>query len=515
MSDFFISYTSADRGWADWMAWQLRAAGFSTVHQAWDFRPGANFVSEMKNALDGAVRTIAVLSPNYFNSGFGEDEWTAAFADRSLLPVLVRDSVLPKLLRTVVYVDLRGRDEAGAREALLAGIDKCAAMPAEAPPFPVEGGAGRPGRFPGTLPRIWQMPHRRNPKFTGRDAMLDQLHSALTGAGTAALTQAIAGLGGVGKTQLALEYAYRFAQEYDLVGWLRAEKPASLAADYAALASPLDLPEKALADQPAIVAAVRDALARRDRWLLIFDNATDPESCAEYQPPSDEGHILVTSRNKSWGGVAETMQVQQWSRPESLEFLKKRTHRDEPDAANRLAESVGDLPLALDIAAAYIDEAALSIVSYVQLLHRYSKELLAPVAATWRISVDQLKASNEDAVDLLNVLAYFAPDDIPRAVLSDNPLIFNESVKSLSRYSLINATPDLISVHRLVQRTLRETLEAGGDLRWAESSHQSRRESLSRPVGSPQLGRLFPPPFPRAAGVCPRGTIGCWAQTSQ
>lgn len=95
-TDFFISYTSADRAWADWIAWELRQAGYSTIHQAWDFRPSANFVSEMKKALDQSNRTIAVYSPNYFHSGFSEDEWTAAFSDRSLVPVRVRDCEIPK-----------------------------------------------------------------------------------------------------------------------------------------------------------------------------------------------------------------------------------------------------------------------------------------------------------------------------------------------------------------------------------------------------------------------------------
>jgi tetratricopeptide (TPR) repeat protein len=492
MPDFFISYTSADQAWANWIAWQLRSAGRTTVHQAWDFRPGANFVSEMKRALEGSARTLAVLSPNYFNSGFAEDEWTAAFADRSLLPVLVRDCALPKLLRTVVYIDLRNLAEAAAREALLSGAGARPAAPSEPPPFPVK---EPPLRYPGALPAIWEVRLRRNPNFTGRDPLLGQLHAALRHGGAAALTQAIHGLGGVGKTQLALEYAYRYSSDYDLVGWLRAEEPSSLASDYARLAAPLHLPEKDVADQPAIVAAVRNWLARHDRWLLIFDNAPDPQSCAEYQPPSDTGHILITSRNRTWAGVAGTLPVLQWSRPESLEFLKKRTRRDEPDAANRLAEAVGDLPLALEIAAAYIDEASLSLAAYVDLLGRYAKELLAPVAATWRISIDKLKTENPAAIGLLNVLAYLAPDDIPRDILADDSLSFNEAVKSLSRYSLIGATPDSLSVHRLVQRTLRESLEAAGDLHPAEAALDRIAGAFPDPLDHrnwPNCSRLLP-----------------------
>src|ERR1039457_3018396 len=196
MKDFFISYTSADRSWADWIAWTLQDAGYATVHQAWDFRPGANFVSEMKKALQDSERTIAVYSPNYFNSGFGEDEWTAAFADRSLVGVRVRDCEIPKLLRPRVYIDLLSLNQKAARDALLAGVKRDGAKPSERPEFPPD--ADKPKRFPGAPAEIFDVPMPRNLNFTGRDEMLHELYRRLQSGGAAALT-AISGLGGVGK----------------------------------------------------------------------------------------------------------------------------------------------------------------------------------------------------------------------------------------------------------------------------------------------------------------------------
>ena len=142
------------------------------------------------------------------------------------------------------------------------------------------------------------MPYLRNPHFTGRDALLDELHAKLTD-GRVALT-AMRGMGGVGKTQLALEYAYRHAGDFDLVWWLRAEEPATLLEDYAALAGPLGLAQAGESELAAVAAAVCQELARRDRWLLVFDNANAPDEIEPLLPRGGGGRVLITSRNPSW-----------------------------------------------------------------------------------------------------------------------------------------------------------------------------------------------------------------------
>jgi hypothetical protein len=150
--DFFISYTGVNRPWAEWIAVQLEAAGYSTVLQAWDFRPGSDFVHEMQQATTSAGRTIAVLSPGYFGSEFGEAEWRAAFAKDPtgelglLVPVRVQPCEPPGLLASRVYIDLVDTDEDEARRRLLAGVDQSGARPTTAP-FP--GAAREAKRFPG------------------------------------------------------------------------------------------------------------------------------------------------------------------------------------------------------------------------------------------------------------------------------------------------------------------------------------------------------------------------------
>src|ERR687886_801898 len=164
MKDFFISYNSADRAWAEWIAWQLEDEGHTVIIQAWDFRPGSNFVLDMQQAAAEAERTIAVLSPNYLSARFTQPEWAAAFAQDPtgehgrLLPVRVREVALTGLLPQMVYIDLVDLDEAAAQAALLAGISRTRAKPSAPPRFPGARGtphtAATPPRFPGALPPI-------------------------------------------------------------------------------------------------------------------------------------------------------------------------------------------------------------------------------------------------------------------------------------------------------------------------------------------------------------------------
>ena len=276
MPGFFVSYNSADRDWAVWIAWELEQAGYTTSVQAWDFMPGSNFVLEMQRAASECERTVAVLSPDYLESAFTQPEWAAAFAgdptgkSRKLVPVRVRQCEIDGLLKSIVYIDLVGVEEAAARRQLLEGVRQ-----GRGPVGPVRFPSAKPPRFPTALPDIWNVPHLRNPNFTGRDALLAELHAALTSGRAAAVTQAISGLGGVGKTQLAAEYAYRSAHEYSVVWWVRAEDPATALSDYVDLARRLGLktPEET---GRAIVSAVRDWLSHNGGWLLIFARSPRP-----------------------------------------------------------------------------------------------------------------------------------------------------------------------------------------------------------------------------------------------
>jgi tetratricopeptide (TPR) repeat protein len=496
--DFFISYTGADQAWAEWIAETLEQADYVTVLQAWDFRPGENFIQRMNQALDEAKRVLAVLSPAYFASEYARDEWTAALVrDRGqgdrLLPVRVAACQLPPLLANRVYIDLVDLEEQLAAERLRAGVEPGRVRPVGKRRFP---GAGRPAdggvaRFPGRPPAIFNVP-ARNPNFTGRGELLQALRGQLAETATGAVVQAeaIHGLGGVGKTQLALEFAHRFAADYDLVWWIPAEQPVTISGRLAALARRLELRELPSLEEQ--VAAVFDELGQRDRWLLVYDNAEVPADLEGLRPPAGGGHLLITSRNPAWRGVAATIGVDVLSRDEAIAFLRQRSGSSDQATLGRLAEALGDLPLALEQAAAYLDETSISVDEYVDLLGSRARELFAlgrpatteqTIATTWTVSLQRLREQAPAAEDLLRLCAFLAADDIPRTLPAQHPEVLPERLAStvqdqldyqqvigtLRRYSMVKTSPDgaTLSVHRLVQAVTRHQLDPNQQRQWA------------------------------------------------
>jgi hypothetical protein len=363
-----VSYTGVDSAWAEWIAWQLKEAGYTVTIQAWHFRPGMNFVALMRQALDTCQRTIAVVSQAYLDQSiYGGDEWTAAFTHddptrSSLLLVLVEPVSLPRLLRPWIHISLAGLEPEQAAARLLDGVRPGSAEPTAAPAFPGHAGPGAGGgpRYPGHHPEIANLP-ARNAAFAGRDDLLGELRGRLHQEGTAVAVvpaQALYGLGGVGKTQLALEYAHRYQADYDLVWWIVAEAPGAIPAGLAALAPHLGLVDDPtqVADQEQLAAAVLETLRRRTRWLLVFDNVPNRQDLVPYLPQGD-GQVLITSRHPVWGGTARPVKVDTFSRAESTAFLAQRTGTDDAITADALAEELGDLPLALEQAAAYMEQA--------------------------------------------------------------------------------------------------------------------------------------------------------------
>jgi tetratricopeptide (TPR) repeat protein len=515
MKDFFISYNRADRSWAVWIAWHLEEAGYTTVLQDWDFPPGSNFTLEMDKAFSGAERTIAVLSPDYLTSSFAKPEWAAPIArdptgeKRLLLPVRVRECEPKGFLSQIVRIDIfsESLSETAAADALLAGVNRDRGLRrADKPDFPSTGivtarrTATQKPRFPGTLPPTCNITYRRNTDFTGRVQLLDSLRTALASGRPAALTQVMTGLGGVGKTQTAVEYAYRFGTEYEVGWWIRAEEPTKLLVDYAALASALKLPEKDASEQldpearpQAIVDAVQRWFRENSGWLLIFDNAQGLTDVRKFLPQASTGQVIVTSRTPNWQGMS-VLPVEMMERNESVNFLLLRTTLADQEAASNLAEALGDLPLALEQAGAYIVATHCSIAEYLTLLDKHSSELMtrAPgtdypesVATTWKVSFEQVKKESPAAEDLLSLCAFLAPDEIPLQVLISSkgsqhlpgalakalkdPIAFNDVVASLRRYSLVKVREDrLLSVHRLVQAVRRDRLTEEDMKGWAK-----------------------------------------------
>jgi transcriptional regulator with XRE-family HTH domain len=345
----------------------------------------------------------------------------------------------------------------------------------------------------------WLMPYQRNPFFTGRKEILQHMHTALLTEKTVTITQshALSGLGGIGKTQMAIEYAYLHASEYTAVFWIGADTYETLTASFIAIAELLNLSEKQEQDQSKVVAAVLRWLNSHLEWLLIYDNVEDIEMIKRFLPNSRSGAVLFTTRIHALGTLAHTIEVTQMSQEEGIYFLSHRakllhSHAlhavlspTDIEIARTMVELMDGLPLALDQAGSYIEATQCSLSDYQRLFQSARLRLLEErdahadhplsVARTFALAFEQLKKNNPAAAELLTVCAFLAPDAIPETffiegatclgpmfeVLAADALEFNSAIKALLTYSLIqrNAETRMLTIHRLVQVVLKESIE--------------------------------------------------------
>ena len=357
------------------------------------------------------------------------------------------------------------------------------------------------------------LPFPPNPHFTGREKLLKDLHRQLA-EGPAAITQpqAIHGLGGVGKTQLAVEYAWQHRAEYDALLWLVADSPENGAANLAALCEPevLNLPEAAVREQEAQVAVVLRWLRQESGWLLILDSVDSAEAAGfvrDLLDPAWPGRVIITSRRSDWHQQATLGQLPVDTLPSgrAASFLRQRVRAGGFDPgtqadARALAEELGGLPLALEQAAAYVLRHRVTFADYVQLLAEQRPRLLAQevegstryqrsVAGTWLVSERQLSLA---ARAILRLTAFLAPDHVPRALLTDDCPALADAVRALAKetkqkpptgkkrpaaedalveladHSLITLAPGTFSCHRLVQAVQSDRLDPETRRRWAE-----------------------------------------------
>ena len=495
-ADFFVSHAGADRAWAEWVAWQLTDAGYTVELDAWDWAVGQNFMLAMSDALARCDRVLALFSPAYFERPrYTTEEWTAALVhvpgtgQGRLVPVRVENMPaedMPAVLRPLIFCDLVGLDAAEARRVLLEAVQG-PRRPDGEPVFP---GRGTPGglrklggagpRLPGSVPRVWNLP-ARNPGFTGRDGLLVAVRERLL-AGDKAVVQAFQGMGGVGKTQLAIEYAYRFAGAYDLAWWVNAEQAGLIGDQFAALGAALGCVQ-AGAGVEAVRAAVLGELRERGRWLLVFDNAENPADITGWLPGGG-GHVLITSRERTWAEVAAPVEVDVLARDESVALLQDRVAGLGAADADRLAAQLGDLPLAVAQAAGFMAETGMPAAQYLDLLRTQAGKLLdqaAPgssyprsLAAATRLTADRLDRDDPAAAQLASVCAFLAPEPIPEdlftsapgelpgelAARAADPLAWRQTLAHLARQSLARIDQRGLVMHRLTQAILRDRLTA-------------------------------------------------------
>ena len=337
----------------------------------------------------------------------------------------------------------------------------------------------------------WNVEYSKNPNFSGRQGILERLKTNLQ-TSPIALSQAIQGTGGVGKTQIALTYIYENYDYYKVVWWIRSEVESTIRIDLADLAFALGFDTN---DKNA-EKRLNNWLNNHGEWLLIFDNAPDPRMIQTYLPNNPKGHILFTSRYKNWQGQAETIEVDVWEEPETLAYLMANLHRlsittppvtpagFERKELTELHALLGGLPLALAQAAAFINNLDITVSQYLTeykrrglaleddydalgiTLHAYDKT----IATTWSLSIEKLEHDSPEAHILMNICAYFEPDRIPISMLTQGkaalPGALGEKaadviglrvlLSHLSRYSLITVSEDAFAIHRVLQTVIRQ-----------------------------------------------------------
>jgi hypothetical protein len=321
----------------------------------------------------------------------------------------------------------------------------------------------------------------RNPNFTGRDLAIQELRRDLS-AGSRVTVHSLHGLGGVGKTQLAVEYAHTYATEYDCVWWVTVEESATIPDQFTRLAARLGL-EPAV-DPDELRFQVHEALREVAGWLLVFDNADAVDAIRPWlpggpMPPGVAGHVVVTTRRGGFAALGQVLDLDVIDHDAAVRLLRGRVPRLEHDVAGQIAEELGRLPLALEQAAAYLDVTQLLPEQYLRLMRTRTADMLArglvasredaTVATVWNLSLERVQDTSPAAMQLLDVCAYLAPESIPEdlftkhpdelpeplAQTTADPLAFNEAIGALVDHSLVKRTRTGLQVHRLVQAAVR------------------------------------------------------------
>ncbi|KUL42776.1 FxSxx-COOH system tetratricopeptide repeat protein [Streptomyces regalis] len=469
-----LSYAPQDRMWAEWINSLLTHSGFEVLAPAVGAEP---------STPGRAPRTVALLSSSFLRSPQSRTLWESIGdadpgAPRPLIPFRVESVALTAPFSDYDPVDLTSLDEPRTAEAVLRSLG----LPGETVSRPLP--PARP-RFPGHTPAVWEAPPR-NPLFVGRDRLLDRLHATLDVSGHRAVVLPRDGLGAAGRTQLAVEYAYRFQASYDLVWWIRAESRESVLLSLAQLADRLRL-----RDGTGVPEAARRALDVLDRgtphgrWLLIYGNARGPESLSGLLPSSVHGHVLVTSRDRGWSTTMDTVEVDAFTREQSIELLRRRLPELTVDDADRIAAAVEDMPLAVAQAGAWLAQTASAEQYLSKLAEQSDGSTAAPpegrahptVAVSTRVALATLGERAPASLRLLALCSHLAPLPVPLPmVYSDaalrvlrphdgtlhEPMLLGRVVQEISRLGLVEVDQagHTLKVHPAVQSLVLAALPA-------------------------------------------------------
>lgn len=504
----FISYSHADAKWLKRLQVHLAPLERDSLVSRWDdtmIKPGQRWRDEIKKAIDGAKAAVLMVSADFLASEF--------IARHELPPLLAAAEydgalILPVILSPCAFQETESLSQFQAINPLtkpLAALSKAkqegfldaVARAIRAALSPPPGSAAPAVAGSGAL---YNVPPR-NSLFEGRQELLVALSEKLA----ADHRVAFSGLGGIGKTEAIVEYAYRHRQQYRCTFWVSAGTRESLAAGFTKIAEFLDLPQKASREQNDAIAAALLWLNSHQGWLLILDGADDLSQLRSFLPAEDRGHVLITTRASAIGKVATRLELEPLPVAESVEYLLRRARvierkqipadapAEEQSAAERIAAELGGIPLALDQASAFVEETACGMVGYLGLWHKRSAQLLDergfefsghadPVTVTWNLSFERVRHDSPLAAQLLSMAAFLHPDAIPAEIVGlgyqgfgsapeqalAEPLELNRAIREAGRYSLLrrDSERNTLAMHQLVQKVLRDSLPEAQQRDW-------------------------------------------------
>lgn len=528
ITEVTLSYVAADRAWADWIRASLVKRGIRVDAQCADIPPRASSPEdldvttvEMSRPSLGPPAPMAILvliSPAYTESDQAGRTWDGLVditiglpRQRDiLLPIRILDTAnLPRKFAGIAPIEIDGLTEQSALDRLLGALGRPGRAVVAGTDDEAHATTGP--RYPGAgEAEVWNV-GTPNPRFTGRAEVLEGIRNRIIGGSGAvpAAPQVLCGLGGVGKTQIAIEYAWRFRSEYDLVWWISAERPQQVDHAFAELASRMRLDVGP--GVPDAAAVAREALrmgTKFPRWLLIYDNATDPAELTPYLP-GGTGHVIITSRSSSlaWSGIADATEVGVFSEEESEQLLKTRLQTLTRQQARAIGVELGFLPLAIEQAGAWLQATGVPVREYVGLLDKELTRVLAEasspdypgsVATTWNLSFDKLRQSSPSAARVLQLCAFVSPEPIALSLiysdemaglvahlddeLLESPFARTRLVREITKFALAWVDPSngTLQVHRLVQAIIRSGMT------------QEEQDTACRDVHSILVGAMPP-----------------------
>lgn len=474
-----VAYAPLDRIWAEWLRDRLGRSGQNVRTYC---------IQTSAPSLEGIDRVIVLYSRDFAAYEEGErlsraaTERVASGEPHFLVTVRVDASSVPQHVSARALVDVMGVNEERALEMLFS------ALGLDLEELPEVDGRSRPEiRYPAVTAPYWNVQLVRNSRFSGRGAVLEEIRDRLLAGGADGGRLVLTGLPGVGKTQIALEYVYRFAASYDVVWWISASQPARARIALADLAERLELKSEGTveAQLAAVLETLRQGLAV-GRWLVVFDNADEPSDFQDLLP-SGPGHLIITSRNPQWSDSrTPNLDINVFQRDESIELLGRRVRDIERADAGLLAGRLGDLPLAVEQAGGWLSSTGMAVDDYVRLLDQSTAQAMdesAPadyretITSTVRVAYDELCGRNLAAARLLELFALMAPEAIPYRLISNkrltefltgfdhrlyDPMLQATLIREIGRYALarVDSGTGGVVVHRLTQEIVRSQLSA-------------------------------------------------------